>query len=91
MRLRNTKAYLRCLRGRRDAELQAVAASMAQAAETFGNPHAHSGTGIRRLSNNLFECRVSLELRLLFTRDEGALVFVFAGNHDDVQAFLRNR
>jgi hypothetical protein len=91
MRRRNTNAYLRCLRGRPDAELQAVAASMAQAAETFGNPHAHSGTEIRRLDRNLFEWRVSLELRLVFTRDEDALVFVFAGNHDDVQDFLRNR
>ena len=91
MRLRHTKAFLRSLRGRPDSELQAAASSMARAAEEFGNPHLHSGAGIRRLGKNLFECRAGLELRLLFTRDPGAIVFVFAGNHDEVLDFLRNR
>jgi len=91
MRVQHTKAFLRSLRGRQDDELQAVAASMAQAAEGFGKPHVHAGTGIRRLANNLFECRAGLELRLLFMRDQDALIFVFAGTHDEVQDYLYNR
>ena len=91
MRLDRTKAFLRSLRGRQDSDLQAAAAAMNHTAEIFGKPHLHSGTDIRRLAKNLFECRAGLELRLLFKREGDALVFVFARNHDDVQDYLRDR
>lgn len=59
--------------------------------ESFGQPHVHSGAGIRKLGRNLFECRAGLKLRLLFIEEPHALDFFFAGNHDEVQALLRSR
>jgi hypothetical protein len=80
---------LRCLRGRSDGELKSVAASMSMAGAAFGQPHLHAGRGIRQVKPGVYETRVGLSLRLVFFRDDEALVFDFAGNHDEVRAYLR--
>jgi len=59
--------------------------------EGFGKPHAHSGLGIRKLGKHLYECRTSLEWRLTFEARKGALTFDFAGDHDEVQNYLRGK
>ena len=57
--------------------------------EGFGRPHVHSGLGIRKLGNKLFECRGNRDLRFIF-QDHGAERFVsFLGNHDEIRALLR--
>jgi mRNA-degrading endonuclease YafQ of YafQ-DinJ toxin-antitoxin module len=66
-----------------------VSATLKLMAEGFGNPHAHSGLSIRILGKNLYECRTSLAWRLIFEARKGVLTFDFAGNHDEVQNFLR--
>lgn len=58
-------------------------------AEGFGHPHRHSGLGIRKLGRNYFECRVGLDLRLLFRAEPGLLTFTFAGNHDEVKRYAK--
>jgi hypothetical protein len=55
----------------------------------FGNPHEHGGLGIRKLRGDLFECRASLGLRLLFRVSTEALIVRFVGTHDEVQKYLR--
>ena len=90
MKVETTKAFSRSLRGRTDIELQSVAGAMQTAAGTFGRPHLHTGIDIRRIGQNLFECRVSIDLRLLFKSERDSLVFVLAGSHDEVRAFLKN-
>ena len=40
--------------------------ALCELAETFGQPHVHSGLGIRKLGNKLFECRGSRALRFIF-------------------------
>ena len=56
----------------------------------FGIPHLHSGLGIRRLRHDYFECRVGLQLRLVFRLRKGVLYFITAGSHDEVEAFMRS-
>ena len=56
----------------------------------FGHPHRHQGLGIRKLSPAYFEIRVGLDLRLVFQNRPESLLFVMAGNHDEVRAFLRS-
>jgi mRNA-degrading endonuclease YafQ of YafQ-DinJ toxin-antitoxin module len=70
----------------REAE---VSATLKLVIEGFGNPHAHSGLSIRKIGKRHFECRTSLAWRLIFEADKGALTFDFAGNHDEVQKYLR--
>jgi hypothetical protein len=90
MKIEKTKSFLRSLDRSTDSELKSVAESMRLAGETFGRPHLHTGVDIRRLRKNLFECRIGIHLRLLFESGPDVITFVFAGNHDEVQAFLRN-
>jgi mRNA-degrading endonuclease RelE of RelBE toxin-antitoxin system len=56
---------------------------------SFGDPHRHAGMGLRKLAKSYFEVRVGLRLRLVLRWDSNAIVFVFAGTHDEVQRFLR--
>ena len=57
----------------------------------FGHPHRHRGLGVRKLSPTWFEIRVGLDIRLIFQNRLESLLFVMAGNHDEVRKFLRGR
>ena len=83
-----TKRFKRIVResGREDE----VSATLILVREGFGNPHAHAGLSIRKLGNGIFECRTDLSLRLIFVAQKGVLTFDFAGNHDEVQSYLRD-
>jgi mRNA-degrading endonuclease YafQ of YafQ-DinJ toxin-antitoxin module len=64
--------------------------------ENFGNPHLHSGAGIRDLSPkgsrlNVYECRIGKGLRLVFTLESRALLYFHTiGNHDELRRFLKS-
>ena len=76
----------------RDAGRQEeVSATLGQLVEGFGKPHAHSGLGIRKLGKDLYECRTGLSWRLVFLAQKGVLMFDFAGDHDEVQNYLRGK
>lgn len=68
-----------------------VSTALQSIVEGFGRPHAHTGLGIRKLGAHLYECRTGLEWRLIFAAQKGVLTFDFAGNHDDVQNYLRGK
>jgi hypothetical protein len=54
------------------------------------DPHRHMGLGFRKLlPSGLWELRVGLSLRTLFKLEKEQATFVFVGNHDEVQRFLR--
>jgi mRNA-degrading endonuclease YafQ of YafQ-DinJ toxin-antitoxin module len=76
----------------RDAGREAeVSATLKQVLEGFGNPHAHTGLSIRKLGKHLYECRTGLAWRLIFEAQKGVLTFDFAGDHDEVQSYLRGK
>lgn len=56
----------------------------------LGQPHQHAGLGIRKLVKNYFEIRVGLDLRLVFRIETEAVIFAFAGTHDEVRRFLKH-
>jgi hypothetical protein len=68
-----------------------VAATLKRVQEGFGNPHAHTGISIRKLHRDLYECRTGLAWRLVFYAEKGVLTFDFAGDHDEVQNYLRGK
>ena len=72
----------------REAE---VSATLKLVLEGFGRPHAHGGLRIRKLGKHLYECRTGLAWRLILTAQKGVLTFDFAGDHDEVQNYLRNK
>ena len=64
--------------------------ALCELTEGFGRPHAHSGLGIRKLGNKLFECRAGLALRFIFQDRPTDLFVSFLGNHDEIKALLRS-
>ena len=84
-----TKRFKKIVReAKREAE---VSATIKLAIEGFGQPHLHSGLSIRKLDKRLYECRTSLNWRLVFEADKSVLLFDFAGDHDEVQNYLRGK
>jgi hypothetical protein len=55
----------------------------------FGQPHIHSGLGVRKLGNKLFECRGNRDLRFIFQDRDAELYVSFLGNHDEIRMLLR--
>lgn len=72
----------------REAE---VSATLKSVIEGFGNPHAHSGLSIRKLGQGLYECRTGPAWRLVFEANKGVLTFDFAGDHREMQNYLRGQ
>lgn len=59
--------------------------------KAVGDVHTHAGLGVRKVHRSgVWEARIGLDLRLVFTLAEGILTFVRAGTHDDVKRFLRD-
>jgi mRNA-degrading endonuclease RelE of RelBE toxin-antitoxin system len=57
----------------------------------FGNPHTHSGLGIRKLAPETFECRANIRMRIAFTKEpEGLAVHGFR-DHNEIIAWLKGR
>jgi len=55
----------------------------------YGQPHVHSGLGIRKLGSKLFECRSNRDIRFIF-QDRGSELYVsFLGSHDEIRTLLR--
>jgi hypothetical protein len=86
--LETTKRFRKCIPEWRRNE---VAAALRRVQQGFGQPHVHSGLGLRKLGPDLFECRTDRGWRLVFVAAKGLLTFDFAGNRDEVQAYLRGR
>lgn len=56
-----------------------------------GDPHVHAGLGIRKLhGSGIWEARLGLGLRLVFSLEPGLLTLVRVGSHADVQRYLRD-
>ncbi len=79
---RRVREYSKETRGKIGLTLQVIE-------RDFGHPHRHRGLGIRKLTEDYFEIRVGLDIRLVFQNRADCLIFVMAGNHDDVRKFLR--
>lgn len=58
--------------------------------KAMGEPHLHAGLGIRKLHRSgIWEARVGLGLRLVFTLEPRTLTLVRVGTHSEVQRYLR--
>jgi mRNA-degrading endonuclease YafQ of YafQ-DinJ toxin-antitoxin module len=68
-----------------------VSATLKLVMDGFGNPHTHTGLAIRKLGKQLYECRTGLAWRLIFEAQKGVLTLDFAGNHNEVQNYLRGK
>ena len=81
---RSVKAY----HGREKEEIKQVAS---QAIDILSQDRLiHKGIGLKRLKGDFWEIRKGLKSRILF-RWQGDLVeFVLAGDHNDINRYLKN-
>jgi mRNA-degrading endonuclease YafQ of YafQ-DinJ toxin-antitoxin module len=90
MRVALTERFQPDMREIDDTERAAVFEAMLGVPRALGRPHAHAGIGLRKLHvRGIWEARVGLGLRVVFTVEPDLLTFVRAGNHDDIRRFLR--
>ncbi len=55
-----------------------------------GEPHLHAGLGMRKLhASGIWEARVGLGLRIVFTLETDLLTLVRVGSHDEIRRWLR--
>ena len=71
-------------------KLTEVESALEQLRQGFGQPHLHSGLGVRRLRRKLYECRAGLKLRILFWAQPGTVTAFDVMTHDEVRAFLQS-
>ena len=71
-------------------EREQITAALSALVDGFGDPHHHSGLGIRRLRKDLFECRAGLQWRIVFFADKGLLTAYDVMTHDEIKAWLRS-
>ena len=74
-----------------EEQLFDLAGRLRQLQEAFGQPHRHAGIGLRKLRGNVYELRLSRDLRVLFLHIKpNILRLVMCGNHVDVRRFLKS-
>ena len=81
------KAQIRRLQKKQRKHIGAVITAVR---DGFGSPHLHSGLGIRRLRDTIFECRVDLRLRLVFYLEAGTISFTDLGTHGEIRNLLKS-
>jgi mRNA-degrading endonuclease YafQ of YafQ-DinJ toxin-antitoxin module len=90
MRVALAEGFQRDVRGLSDAHRQTVFEVMLGLPRAIGDPHLHAGLGIRKLhASGIWEARVGLGLRMVFTLETNQLTLVRVGSHDEVRRFLR--
>ena len=82
-------AVLRRLRNLPKDERVECLLALCELAEGFGRPQVHSGRGIRKLGDKIFECRGNASLRFIFQDRPTELFVSFLGNHDEVKKLLQ--
>jgi mRNA-degrading endonuclease RelE of RelBE toxin-antitoxin system len=83
-------SYLRSLKRFSAKEVEDINTAISKLSESLGKPHIHSGLSVRKLRKAIFEIRADLKIRLLFARESGDIVLVFAGDHDEVRACVKS-
>jgi len=66
-----------------------VDTAVARFAEAVGHPHQHSALSLRAFGRYL-EFRAGLDLRILALPESGDWFLVCVGNHDSIQAYVKN-
>jgi len=90
MKLALGESFQRDIRGLPEAQRGAVLDAILALPRAIGASHLHAGLGIRKLhASGIWEARVGLGLRLVFTLETKLLTLVRVGSHDEIRRYLR--
>ncbi|MGH9461758.1 MAG: hypothetical protein ACRD1X_11110 [Vicinamibacteria bacterium] len=90
MNLALAERFQRDVRDLKEDQRAAVFEVILSLPGAIGEPHLHSGLGIRKLHRSgIWEARLGLGLRLVFAMQQEVLTLVRVGTHQDIQRYLR--
>jgi len=90
MRIALTERFQRDVRALSNDQRMATFDAILLLPRTVGEPHLHSGLGMRKLhASGIWEARIGQSLRLVFTIEPHLVTLVRVGTHDDIRRFLR--
>ena len=90
MRIALTERFQRDVRALGEDHRAAIFESILALPRALGESHLHAGLGIRKLHHSgIWEARVGLGLRVVFTFESDLLTLVRAGSHDEIRRYLR--
>ncbi|HEY3359274.1 MAG TPA: hypothetical protein VGQ83_38855 [Polyangia bacterium] len=92
MRLALTERFQRDVRDLREDQRAAVFEVILGLPGAVGSPHQHAGLGLRKLhASGIWEARLGLGLRLVFTVESDTATLMRVGSHDEIRRYLRSR
>ena len=84
------EGFQRDVRGLPEVQRPSVFEAILALPRAMGDPHLHAGLGIRKLhASGIWEARVGLGLRVVFTLETNLLTLVRVGTHDEIRRYLR--
>lgn len=94
MRFEYATRFEKSLRRRLPQDRIRTAEAIEQIIEYFETRQAPEGLGLKKLFSHeglgaVFEGRISLALRILFSVYEDTVTFLMVGNHEEVRRFIR--
>ena len=91
MRIALTERFQRDVRDLREEQRATLFEAMLALPRAMGSPHLHAGLGLRKVhSSGIWETRLGLGLRLVFTVEKDLATLVRVASHDEVRRFLRS-
>jgi len=90
MKVALTERFQTDVRALSTEQRSAVFEALLSLPRALGSPHLHAGLGMRKIHRTgIWEARVGLGLRLVFTFADDVLTLVRAADHDEVRRYLR--
>jgi mRNA-degrading endonuclease YafQ of YafQ-DinJ toxin-antitoxin module len=91
MRIALTERFQHDVRDLPQAQRAALFDVILALPRAVGEPHLHAGTGLRKIhASGVWEARVGLGLRLVFTFAGEMATLVRVGDHDEIRRYLRS-
>ena len=91
MRITCTERFQRDFKKLSEQEKNHFYSVLPKIQNVLGKPHLHGGIGIRKLhSSGIYEVRMGLRLRVVFGLKGKKIILHRIGDHETVQAYLKN-
>jgi len=90
MRLALTDRFQRDVRDLRPDQRAAVFEVVLALPSGIGTPRLHAGLGLRKLhASGIWEARLGLGLRLVFTLESETATLLRVGSHDEIRRYVK--
>ena len=91
MRVALTERFQTDVAGLGAAERAAVFETLLALPKAMEQAHRHAGLGVRKLhASGIWEARVGLGYRMVFTLADDMLTLVRVGTHDEIRRYLKS-